>query len=149
MEPNVIDSVTDRLTELIEQRERFARHYGHRAAGFLEALPALFRLFHRLTFDLEAPPQHRRKAASVAVYIAEAHDFCGESNLGVEGLVDDLWLSYTCLAELTTTVPPEVLQRHWLSMIPFEQVRDMAGRVKELEPYVPSRVLGLLQTFLA
>jgi len=149
MEPNVVDSVTDRLVELIEQRERFARRYGHRAAGFLDGLPALFRLFHRLTFDLDAPPQHRRKAASVAVYIAEAHDFCGESNLGVEGLVDDIWLAYTCLNELVTTIPPDVLQRHWLSATPFEQMQGLAKRVQEIEPYVPPRVLGLLQIFLA
>ena len=148
MEPNVLDSVTDRLTELIEHRERFARHYGQQAAGFLDSLPALFRLFHRLTFDLDAPPEHRRKAASVAVYIAESHDFLGEANQGVEGLLDDLWLAYACLNQFLALVPPDILQRHWLSTVPFELVQRQAARVRVLEPQIPPRVLGLLQTFL-
>jgi hypothetical protein len=149
MEFNVIDSVIERLSELSQQQERFARKYGHQAAGFLDSLPALFRLYHRLTFDLDAPPQHRRKAASVAVYIAESYDFYGGSNLGVEALIDDIWLAYTYLDELVTTVPPDVLRRHWLSMVPFEHVCEMAKRIAVVEPHVPSRALGLLKTFLA
>ena len=148
METNTLDSVTDRLNELILQRERFQAKYDAQAAGFLDCLPALFRLFHRLNFDLDVAPAHRRRAASIAVYIAEAHDFCGESNLGVEGLIDDLWVAYVGLSQLIEVVPMETLHRHWLSPIPFESACALARQVEHLEPHVPSRVLGLLKSFL-
>jgi hypothetical protein len=148
MESNTLDSVTDRLNELILQRERFQARYDARAAGFLDCLPALFRLFHRLNFDLDVAPASRRRAASIAVYIAEAHDFCGESNLGVEGLIDDLWVAYVGLGQLAGSVPMETLQRHWLSPIPFASACVLARHTSQLEAHVPSRVLGLLKTFM-
>lgn len=149
MVTNVIDSVTGRLAGLAERREDFERRYGRPAAELLEALPALFRLFHRLTFDLEVPAEHRRKAASVAVYIAESHDFLGESNRGVEGLLDDLWLAYACLNQFLALVPAAMLERHWLSPVPFKRIQAQAARLREVEPQVPPRVLELLQAFLA
>jgi hypothetical protein len=148
MEKNTLESVMDRLNELIRQRERFQAKYGARATMFLGGLPSLFRLFYRLNFDLGVSAEHRRKAASIAVYIAESHDFCGESNLGVEGLIDDLWLAYAGLAQLLKALPAEALQRHWLSSIPFDSVCAMSGQTEELEPHVPSRVIGLLKSFI-
>jgi hypothetical protein len=149
MESNTLDSVTERLKELLQQRERFQVRYDLRAAEYLEALPSLYRLFHWLTFDLEIPAEPRRKAASIAVYIAESHDFRGESNLDVDGLIDDVWLAYTGLNQLARTVPVEALQRHWRSDIPFFQVLDLSRSAQELEAHLPSRVLGLLQKFIA
>jgi hypothetical protein len=148
MESNTLDFVTDRLNRLIQQRERFQGRFDHRAGDFLEGLPGLFRLFHWLTFDLEVAPEQRRKAASIAVYISEDHDFCGESNLGVDGLIDDLWLAYTGLRQLAMAVPIEVLQRHWRSDLTLFHVLDLSRDVQDLERHVPSRVLEKLEAFI-
>jgi hypothetical protein len=148
MEPGILEIVGERLERLVEQRERFARKYGNQVAGFLDSLPGLFRLFHRLSFELDAPPHARRLAASVAVYIAEDHDFRGEGPMGVEGLLDDIWMSSTCLNQLATSVPPDVLRRHWLSPVPFEIVCELAQRVRVVEPHLPTRVMEQLRTFL-
>ncbi|HWQ07836.1 MAG TPA: hypothetical protein VN436_01970 [Holophaga sp.] len=149
METNVIDCVTERLAGFAARSEDFERRYGPASAELLASLPALFRLLHRLTFDLDVPAEHRRKAASVAVYIAESHDFLGESNRGADGLLDDLWLAYACLNQLLALVPAEQLARHWLSAVPFARIQARAARLREVEAHVPPRVLALLQTFLA
>jgi hypothetical protein len=149
MDSNVFDNVTDRLQELLLQREQFQARHGARAAEFLEGLPGLFHLFHRLTFDLDVPAEERRKAAAIAVYIAEAQDYLGEANLGVEGLIDDLWLAYSGLHQIAQKVPVELLQGHWRADRPFFHVLDLSRRVRELEPHLPARVLGLLEAFSA
>lgn len=149
MESNTLDIVTERLSGLIQQRERFQARYDHRAGDFLEGLPGLFRLFHWLTFDLDVPAEQRRKAASIAVYISEAHDYCGESNLGVEGLIDDLWLAYTGLRQFAATLPIELLQRHWRSEPTLFHLLDLSRDLQDLEKHVPSRVLERLEAFIA
>jgi hypothetical protein len=149
MEPGILDSTTLRLLDMIGQRGRFQARYDARAGEFLPGLPGLFRLFHWLTFDLEVAPEHRRKAASIAVYIAEAHDYCGESNLGVEGLIDDLWLAYTAVHQLAKALPVPQLQRHWRSELTLFQVLDLSRATQDLEQHVPSRVLERLQDFVA
>ena len=148
MESNPLTLVTDRLNELLQQGETFQSRYDRRAGEFLPGLPGLFRLFHWLTFELELAPELRRKAASIAVYISEAHDFFGESNLGVEGLIDDLWLAYTGLHQLAKGVPVELLQRHWRAEIPLFQVLDLSRDIQAIERHVPSRVLDRLKAFI-
>ena len=145
---NILDNVTERLSTLIVQRVAFEAKYGKQAAHFLDNLPGLFRLYHRLTFDLEVATDVRRLAASVAVYLAEQHDYCGEANRGVEGLIDDIWLAHRALALLLDRVPATTLQRHWLMPAPFEHVIDLAHNIGSIEPIVPSRVLTLLKQFL-
>jgi hypothetical protein len=49
--------------------------------------------------------------------MAQAHDFCGESNLGVEGLIDDLRLAYTGPNQLAKALPVALLQRRVASRI--------------------------------
>jgi len=148
MELNILDNVTERLSSMIVQRVAFEAKYGKQAANFLDNLPGLFRLFHRLTFDLEVAAAQRRLAASVAVYIAEPHDYCGEANRGVEGLIDDLWLAHRALALLLEQLPTPALQRHWLMKEPFDNVVDLAHNIGTVEQIVPSRVLTLLKQFL-
>jgi hypothetical protein len=148
MELNILDNVTERLSSLIVQRAAFEARYGKQAAHFLENLPGLFRLFHRLTFDLELAVDVRRLAASVAVYMAEPHDFCGEASRGVEGLIDDVWIAHRALALLLDRVPAAALQRHWLVKEPFDNVVDLAHNIGTIEQIVPSRVLTLLKQFL-
>lgn len=143
------DHATERLQLLVQQRERFRRRFDARAEAFLDCLPPLFRLFHRLSFDLGVPPDARRKAACVAVYIAEAHDFRGESNRDVEGLIDDLWLAYAALNQLVRELPAEALHRHWRSEIPLARALILGRDLPCLESHVPPRVLSQLQAFIA
>lgn len=149
MEASTLDLVTDRLHDLLEQRERFEARFDHEVAGYLDPLPGLFRLFHWLTFDLEVSPEQRRKAASIAVYIAEGHDFCGESSRGVEGLIDDLWLAYTGLNQLAKSIPLDRLQPHWRSKIPIFRALELSRDLRCLERHIPSRVLDRLHAFIA
>lgn len=149
MDADFLDSATKRLQELSQQRERFQARYDPRAGAFLPGLPGLFRLFHWLTFDLDVAPEQRRLAASLAVYIAEGHDFCGESNQGVEGLIDDLWVAYAGLHQLAKAVSIDLLQRHWRSESLFFTVLDLSRETQDLERHVPSRVMDRLKAFLA
>jgi hypothetical protein len=41
-----------------------------------------------------------------------------------------------------------VLRRHWLSLVPFEIVCELAQRVRVVEPHLPTRVMEQLRTFL-
>ena len=148
METNILNIVTERLNALIQLRERFQARYDYQASEFLDGLPGLFRLFHWLTFDLDLAPEQRRKAASIAIYIAEPHDFCGESNLGVEGLIDDLWVAYTGLHQMANTIPVDLLKRHWRSEIDIFHLLDLSRNIQDIERHVPSRVLELLKTFM-
>ncbi|MBN2362405.1 MAG: hypothetical protein JXR83_23335 [Deltaproteobacteria bacterium] len=148
MENNILDNVTERLTEMIVQRAAFEAKYGKQASHFLDNLPGLFRLFHRLTFDLEVGVEMRRLAAAVAIYIAEPHDYCGEASRGIAGLIDDIWLAYRALALMLERVPAADLQRHWLVREPFDHIVDLAHNVGAIESQVPSRVLTLLKQFL-
>lgn len=149
MEADTLDAVTERLHGLLEQRERFQAQYDREAAEYLDPLPGLFRLFHWLTFDLDVPPEQRRKAASIAVYIAEGHDFCGESNRGVEGLIDDLWLAYTGLNQLARSIPIDRLQPLWRSKVPIFRALELSRDLECLERHIPSRVLDRLRAFIA
>lgn len=148
MESSILTSVTDRLNALTQQEESFQARYDRRAGAYLAGLPGLYRLFHWLTFDLEVAPEQRRKAASIAVYISEAHDFFGESNMGVEGLIDDLWLAYTGLNQVAQVVPIELLQRHWRAETPIFQVLDLSRDIQAIERHVPSRVLDRMKAFI-
>ncbi len=148
MNSSFLDTVTENLVALIQYRETFQSSFDPRAGEFLEGLPGLFHLFQRLTFDLEIAPEYRRKAALIAIYIAEPHDYFGESNGGVERLIDDLWLAYTGLYQLTKEVPINLLQRHWRSEIPLSQVIHLSNDLPSLEKHVPSRVLERLKAFI-
>jgi hypothetical protein len=148
MASSALDGVLDNLTVLVRQKESFQTCYDQEAGDFLEGLPGLFRLFHWLTFDLEVAPEQRRKAASIAIYIAEPHDYCGEFNRGVEGLIDDLWLAYTGLNHLAKVVPIELLQRHWRSEASLFRLLDLSRTVATLESHLPSRVLEKLKAFI-
>ncbi len=148
MTEGVLERVTGHLHELTEERGAFEARYGKKAAVFLDHLPALFRLFHRLTFEFQITTAQRQKAASVAVYIAEHQDFASEASRGAEGLIDDVWIAFTALAELLETVPEAVLTSHWRSEAPFEDVAALAPNVGSIDEQVPSRVLTLARRFL-
>lgn len=148
MASSALDSVTDNLTSLVQQKESFQASYDQKAGEFLAGLPGLFHLFRRLTFDLDIAPEQRRKVASIAIYIAEPYDYCGEFNRGVEGLIDDLWLAYTGLNQIAKVIPVERLQRHWRSEISLLNLLDLSRYVTCLESHIPSRVLEKLQAFL-
>lgn len=148
MASNMIGQETALLSELTLHREEFEERFGKRAGIFLQHLPPLFRLFHRISFELEVPVALRQRAAAVAVYIAEAQDFMGEESQGVFGLIDDVWIAYTVLCEIGETVPLDVLQRHWRSETPLEEVIDLSFNICALRDKVPSRVLHCLRGFL-
>ncbi|MFH1807889.1 MAG: hypothetical protein ABIJ09_04045 [Pseudomonadota bacterium] len=148
MTMGVLESITGHLSTLLDERASFEARYGKKAVVFLEHLPALFRLFHRLTFEFALTTQARQKSASVAVYIAEHQDFVGEATRGAEGLIDDVWIAYTVLAQLLETVPDEVLRAHWRSEASFDEVTALAPNVGTLDDLVPSRVLTLARQFL-
>ena len=79
MSESVLDTMTGHLQALLAERDAFETRHGKKAAVFLDHLPALFRLFHRLTFEFQITAAQRQKSASVAVYIAEHQDFVGEA----------------------------------------------------------------------
>jgi len=147
MSTDIVDIETGFLANLAGDLEQVEKRYGKRAGVFFQHLPALFRLFHRLSFDLELTDTQRRRAASIAVYIAEPQDYLGEACLGAEGLVDDAWLAYSELATLLDQVPAELLQRHWRSEMEFEQIAALACNAEVLRDLVPSRVLEELERF--
>jgi uncharacterized membrane protein YkvA (DUF1232 family) len=148
MEPSLLENVTEHLKTLIQHREDFQTTYSSKTAEFLDGLPGLFHLFHRLTFDLDLAPELRRMAASIAIYIAEPNDYCGEFNLGVGGLIDDLWLAYTGLHQLAKAVPVNYLQRHWRSETALLPAIELSKDLSNLEEHIPSRVLVKLKTFI-
>jgi len=148
MDSSFLDNVTDHLTSLIQHRETFQTSYDPRAVDFLDGLPGLFHLFHRLTFDLDLAPELRRMAASIAIYIAEPNDYCGEFSLGAEGLIDDLWLAYTGIHQLAKVVPVSFLQRHWRSEVDLSKVIELGNDIQSLEQHLPSRVVGKLKAFI-
>jgi hypothetical protein len=149
MTTDIVDIETGYLADLASDAAQIEQRFGRRAGEFMRHLPALYRLFHRLSFERALPPVLRRKAASVAVYIAEPQDYLGEACRGVDGLVDDTWLAYSALAELLEQVPAEVLARHWRSKASFDEVAALAPNAVVLGELVPSRVLEQLQSFLA
>jgi uncharacterized membrane protein YkvA (DUF1232 family) len=148
MQEGVLDQVMAELTELVEDRSVFEERYGKQAGLFLEHLPALFRLFHRLTFEFDLTTPQRQLASSVAVYIAEHNDFFREAVRGVLGTIDDLWIACHALGLLHDRVPEEVLSRHWLSETPFEEITGLAHNANLLDPHLPPRVLSLARAFL-
>ena len=78
----------------------------------------------------------------------KGQDFLGESQQGVGGLIDDVWLTFTVLAELLDQVEVGQLERHWRSDAPFEEVVGLAQDVGSLDDQVPWRVLHRLRTYL-
>lgn len=148
MEMGVLDDMVKHLEIMLIERDVFEQHYGKNAGVFLAHLPALFRMFHRLTFDMTLPVNLRHKSASVAVYIAEHQDFVGEASQGVKGLIDDVWIAFRALQELLEEVPEERMAAHWRSDVPFEEVAALAPNVSSIDSAVPSRVLTLAKQFL-
>lgn len=148
MTATTMQIVTARIDALLVDSASFESRYGRSAAAFLVHLPALYRLFYRLAFDLELPVATRRTCSLVALYLGESHDFLGEASVGVDGLVDDLWVAYTALASIMDDVDMARLQGHWHGNRPLQDALDLAHNVNVVEAAVPSRVLNLLADYL-
>ncbi len=148
MSLDVLTYVVKHLEHMLKDRPHFEQHFGKKASVFLDHLPPLFRLFHRLTFEMSLPAELRFKSASIAVYIAEHQDFVGEASRGVEGLIDDVWIAFRFLQELLETVPEETIRAHWRSGIPFDEVAALAPNIGSIDDSVPPRVLTLARQFL-
>lgn len=148
MDLDVLTYMVKHLEKMLEDRDIFEQHFGKKATVFLDHLPPLYRMFHRLTFEMELPAELRQKCASVAVYIAEHQDFIGEGSRGVEGLIDDVWIAFRMLQELLEKVPEESVRAHWRSEIPFDEVAALAPNISSLDDAVPPRVLTLARRFL-
>jgi hypothetical protein len=140
-----LDQVANSLDEAV-QTGTFEDSYGRRAASFLAALPALFRLYRRIPYDLEIPLASRRRASSVALYIAENTDFLDDA--GPRGLIDDVWLAYAALHTLLEEVGAAALERHWRSAAPFEVVTGLAENIDSIVDQVPTKVMEKMRAYL-
>ncbi|MEW5853395.1 MAG: hypothetical protein AB2A00_31755 [Myxococcota bacterium] len=146
MTTRVFDLMEEEIRNIVSQRAAFEEKYGKHAGAMLVHAPSLFRLFVRVTFDLELPSHARHLAGATAVYVSEPQDFLGR--LGVEGYIDDLWLSYAALSRLVEAVGEQKLLKHWRSEHALSDVVSLALNVNVLEEVVPSRVLTLMQSYI-
>jgi hypothetical protein len=140
-----LDQVANKLDEAVQGGD-FEEAYGRQATSFLAALPALFRLYRRIPYDSEIPLASRRRAASVALYISESHDFLVDGS--VQGLIDDVWIAYAALGTLIEEVGVEAVERHWRSAAPFEAITGLAENVDTLAEHVPVKVLEKMKMYL-
>ena len=140
-----LDQVATRLDEAVGG-SAFGETFGRQAASFLAALPALFRMYRRVPYDFDIPLASRRRASSVALYIAENQDFLEDA--GQTGLIDDVWIAYAALGTLLEEVGAPALERHWRSEAPFEAIAGLAENVHTLAEHVPSMVLERMHKYL-
>lgn len=143
-----LDQVANLLETAVMDRADFEGHFGKRAAAFLDALPALFRLYRRLPYDEGIPLEVRRLCAAVALYIAEHQDFLDDKNRSRTGLIDDVWLAYAILPQVVEAAGEAALERHWRSEHALADVIGLAENAGELKQHVPSKVLERLKTYL-
>ena len=148
MDLDIMTYIVKHLEKMLQDRDLFEQRFGKKATVFLDHLPPLYRLYHRLTFEMNLPANLRYKSAAVAIYIAEHQDFIGEGSRGIEGLIDDVWIAFRMLQELLEKVPEDIISDHWRSEIPFDEVAALAPNISSLDEVVPPRVLTLARKFL-
>jgi hypothetical protein len=148
MHAHSLDTLAAHLKDRVQHKDAFAHKYGHKAAAFLDELPALFQLFRRVPFDLDVPIDARRLSSSVALYIAEHQDFLADKSETEPGLVDDLWVAYRALPLLVKKAGGPALARHWRGATSFDELQGLAANASVLEEKVPSKVLESAHKYL-
>ncbi len=148
MKASNFEMILSRLQTLVDQSKSVETPYEPIICDLIADLPALYRLFHRVTFDTDINPQSRQKAASLAVYISEQNDYRSEFNGNIEGLMDDAWLAYTGLEQLASEVALENLQKHWKSEQELQIVISHCKQIQALERHISNKVLEKLNLFL-
>lgn len=148
MKTSNFELILSRLQTLVDQSKSLEKPCDTIICDLIAELPALYRLFHRVTFDTDINPQSRQKSASIAVYISEQNDYRSEFGGNIEGLMDDAWLAYTGLEQLASEIEIEAIQKHWKSEQDLQVVISNCKHVQALEKHISFKVLDKLNLFL-
>lgn len=115
---NHIDSFEDTLTEVIDR-------YSGKYADIIYYLPQYYRFFLNLLDNPKTPARQRLYVNAALSYLLSPMDVIPEEEVGVEGYIDDVYLSSYAARKIINTISrKEILSEAWEGDEPLEEITD-------------------------
>lgn len=129
--------------------DEMVSRFGPAVARMMLLTPPLIRAYHRMAFDLAISPRGRTLAMCALTYVMSPMDYLpASSSRPAETLVDDLYVAWRVLSEITDLHGTAVLERHWRSTTPVVEVLARLESLPALESAVPVKTLSQINRFL-